>query len=738
MQINTANIKKYFNDKTNIIIFSLLVLITIFGAIVRFKNLGVLAYWGDDGHTFLGTLGVLKYGIPKYPSGTIMYHTMLSFYFRAIPSYIFGLNEVALRFPSAFFGTLAIPLIFLFVKDMFNKYAAIIAAAILSFSIWQIAFSRETRYYSEFQFFYLLSIYLFYRGYFREEKKFKIASMICIFLTILIHQLGFTLIFLFIPLLVYKRFKGFFKKNIIISFFIVLFTIIGHMLHRELFWEAGLSFYQSNVPAEISNPILRILSKYVGSFETYYINIFKVLFPQMYYIVIYGTILIIMYLFIHWIRGKEEDFIDIYSHRQFSIKLPFNLFFLYFIFFVNAIFNGLGAMNLQPRYIYYNHVIFIAIYCYIVFDIARLVSLGIKTIYSKIKRGSSRYKNYIKTIAYFASCAIILVLTVNWVNPVSNLKIIYTENGDSVNNLFAVSSTFNFHHDPKTPGEYIYNNKQSGDIVIATDLLNPYGYTHQIDYWLWTGGGFAAWQPYIYKDDKIYDESFGVPVITDIYQFYNVLNENTDKNIWLITSNSVRVPSHISPDVAEFIGNLEEYKATVGKDGVCSAYLFPKIDEETRGFFFIPKEGNIINIDETSSRCIIDFKQPSNQPYFEYGWSKVEPHGTWAEGTYSILFLNFYQKKDYIMKLAVKPLPNNEKKQEVTIILNNQKIGDIIFEDTEFREYSFNINQDLVKIDKYSILELNYKYSISPKELGMSSDTRKLSVYFDRILFESK
>ena len=74
----------------------------------------------------------------------------------------------------------------------------------------------------------------------------------------------------------------------------------------------------------------------------------------------------------------------------------------------------------------------------------------------------------------------------------------------------------------------------------------------------------------------------------------------------------------------------------------------------------------------------------------------------------------------------------------MTIILNNQKIGDIIFEDTEFREYSFNINQDLIKTDKYSILELNYKYSISPKELGMSSDTRKLSVYFDRILFESK
>ena len=244
-----------------------LLLVCTYALVVRFKNIGVLSYWGDDGQTFLGTFGVLNYGFPKLPSGNIFYHTIFHYYLRVIPSLIFGINEVSLRFPSAFFGTLTIPLIFIFIKDLLNnKYIALLSSIIIAFNAWQIEFSREIRQYSEFQFFYLLSIYLFYRGFFKEEKKFKIAALVFIFLTTIIHELGFTLIFLFIPLLIYKRFKGFFKKNIIISFFIVVAMIVGQMIHRELFWKVGLSFLsvkrfqqhcQSNIEASVK--ILRAL-----------------------------------------------------------------------------------------------------------------------------------------------------------------------------------------------------------------------------------------------------------------------------------------------------------------------------------------------------------------------------------------------------------------------------------------------------------------------------------------------
>jgi hypothetical protein len=757
MEITRDGIKKYFKDKTNIAIFIILLTVCTYAIIVRFKNIGVLSYWGDDGQTFLGTFGILNYGYPMLPSGSIFYHTIFHFYLRVIPSLIFGINEVSLRFPSAFFGTLAIPLIFIFVKDLLNnKYIALAVSIIASFNAWQIEFSREIRYYSEYQFFYLLSIYLFYRGFFKEEKKFKIAALVFIFLTTLINELGFTLIFLFIPLLIYKKFKGFFKKDIIISFFIVVAMILGQIIHRELFWKVGLSFYPTNVSSSITNPVLRILSKYFAPYSPFYHRIFDVMFPNMYNFVLFGVILIAIYLFIPWIRSKDEDFINIYSNPngKYSVKFPFNLFFLYFLFYSNTVFDGFGLVTGQQRYIYQVHPIFIAIYCYVIFDIGRLLALGISSLYktvknktlkNKVKKSEENYiykkekiSCYIYKSIYLVAAFLIIIFTVNWANPIFNFKIIYRNNGDPVVSEFAPSSTFSFHHDAKTPGQYIYEHKKPGDIVIATDLLNPYGYTRQIDYWLWTAG-YSTWQPYVFKDGKTYDEFYGVPVIRDLYQLYKVLNNNSDKNIWLITSNSIRVPSHITPDVAEFINSQEQYKKVVGKDGVCAAYLFPKTNQPTRGFFFTPVKENIINVKIFGNNpFVIGFGNKKNQQYLKYGWSQIEQGGTWADREYSILFLNFEEKQDYTITIDSMPLFDPAKKQEMKIILNGTEIGNVTFQDSKAIQYSFEINKDLIKTDGYNILEFNYKYLLNPLSLGISSDTRNLAVYFTRIAFRKK
>ena len=748
-------IKNYFKDKTNIAIFIILLLVCTYALVVRFKNIGVLSYWGDDGQTFLGTFGVLNYGFPKLPSGNIFYHTIFHYYLRVIPSLILGINEVSLRFPSAFFGTLTIPLIFIFIKDLLNnKYIALTTSIIAAFSAWQIEFSREIRQYSEFQFFYLLSIYLFYRGFFKEEKKFKIAALVFIFLTTIIHELGFTLIFLFIPLLIYKGFKGFFKKNIIISFFIVVAIIAGQMIHRELFWKVGLSFYQSNAAGSITNPILRLLSKFFAPYVPYYHRIFDVMFPDMYKIVFYGLVLIALYLFIPWIRNKDEDFIDIYSRSsgKYSIKFPFNLFFLYFLFFSNTIFNGIGYMTTQQRYIYQVHPFFIAIYCYVIFDIGRLLVLGISSLFKTIKSKSIKnqviksqehntykenfYLSLNKSI-YITVAVLIIIFTVNWANPIYNFKIVFRNNGDAVVSEFAPSNTFSFHHDAKTPGEYIFQNKKAGDIVIATDLLNPYGYTKQIDYWLWTGG-FSQWQPYVYRDGKMYDEFFGVPLIRDLYQLYMVLNNNADRNIWLITSNSMRVESHISPDVAEFIYGQKQNLKVTGKDGVCQAYLFEKIDKQTRGYFFVPENKNIIELKPVDFPTIIGFGNKDNKDLFKYGWSQIEPQGTWADKLYSVLFLKFNERLDYKITLNVLSLYDPKQPQEMEVIFNNNVIGKIQFKDSKPVESFLDIPAEIVNTEagSYNILKFNYKYLLSPASLGVSPDTRTLAVFFQRIAIE--
>ncbi len=754
MEITRDSIKKYFKDKTNTVIFIILLIACIYSIIVRFNNIGVLSYWGDDGQTFLGTSGILNYGYPKLPSGSTFYNSIFHFYLRAIPSLIFGINEIALRFPSAFFGALMTPLMFIFIKDLLNnKYISLLTAVIVSINTWQIEFSREIRYYSEHQFFYILSIYLFYRGFFKEEKKFKIAALVFIFLTILTSELGFTLIFLFIPLLIYKKFKGFFKKDIVISFFITAAIITGRMIYREQLLKEGLGLSPENITSDTTNPILGFLSKYFTAYTPFYHRVFGALFPEMYYLVFLGIILIVLYLFIPRIRDSKENFINLYSNPRYSIKLPFNLAFLYFIFYSNTVFNGFGYMTNHQRYIYHVNPIFIAIYCYIIFDIGRLAS----TIFSDAAIGQNKtrthnkskvpvkdimidkYPFYLKKSVYLITAAIIFFLTINWANPINNFKIIYRNNGDPVISEFAPYDTYSLHDDIKTPGQYIYEHKEDSDVVIATDLLNHYGYTRQIDYWLCTAD-LSYWQPYLYyKDGKIYDKFFGVPVIRDLFQLYKILNDNSDKNIWLIAPNSIMDPSSITPDIAEFINTKEQYRKATGRDEIYSAYLFPKISQPTRGFFYAPEEENIINIRIIDNNpFVIDLGDKENQPYLKYGWSHMEKETTWADRDYSVLFLNFEGKQDYMMTIDAMTLFDPEKRQEMKILFNGTQIGNVTFQDSNIGQYSFKIKENLIKTDSYNTLEFDYKYQFNPKSLGISQDSRDLSVNFKKIAIQNK
>jgi hypothetical protein len=76
------------------------------------------------------------------------------------------------------------------------------------------------------------------------------------------------------------------------------------------------------------------------------------------------------------------------------------------------------------------------------------------------------------------------------------------------------------------------------------------------------------------------------------------------------------------------------------------------------------------------------------------------------------------------------------KKQEMKIILNGTEIGNVIFQDSNVNQYSFELKKDLIKVDSYNTLEFNYKYQFNPLSMGISSDSRDLSVYFKRIAIQ--
>ncbi|MBU4293829.1 MAG: hypothetical protein KJ770_07250, partial [Actinobacteria bacterium] len=252
---------------------------------------------------------------------------------------------------------------------------------------------------------------------------------------------------------------------------------------------------------------------------------------------------------------------------------------------------------------------------------------------------------------------------------------------------------------------------------------------------------FNTWQPFIYKDWGVYEEFYDVPVIRDYYQFLEVLNKNAGKNIWIITSNSIRVRGHISEDVADFILSQEQYRKAIGEDGICSAYLFPKVEGNTRGYQFPVNDENIIKVpenigtDKPQKVFPLLFSSKENEKYLFYGWSSMQSDGTWIDNNNAVLLLDFNEKSDYILNFEIQALFSPEQPQELRIVFNDREVGFVKFKDSGIVNYSVKINKESINIDSYNTIEFKSKYLLSPKTLRINEDSRYLTVYVKKILF---
>src|SRR5512133_1090862 len=121
-------IKNYFNDLNNTFTFVFLIIICVSGFAIRVINLGYLSFWGDDGHTFIGTISILKYGFPRLPSGNILWHGIFDYYLKALPALFLGANEFSLRIVSVLSGTGTIIATYFTGKELANKFVGFFGA----------------------------------------------------------------------------------------------------------------------------------------------------------------------------------------------------------------------------------------------------------------------------------------------------------------------------------------------------------------------------------------------------------------------------------------------------------------------------------------------------------------------------------------------------------------------------------------------------------------------------------
>lgn len=213
-----------------------LLLIVLVGFYLRVANLGYLGFNGDEDITSLAVKGILDHGYPLFPSGMIYLRSVPFLYSLALSVKIFGFTEFALRIPAAIFSAGLIVLAYFFVTHLFGKRMGLAVAAIVAVSPWEVETGRIARQYAPFAFFYLLTLFSFYRHYIEEKGRWKFLTTVLAIITCTIHELGITLALLFLFPLVLNGYRSMRAVRLISSFILVAITSYT-WLRLELYYQ---------------------------------------------------------------------------------------------------------------------------------------------------------------------------------------------------------------------------------------------------------------------------------------------------------------------------------------------------------------------------------------------------------------------------------------------------------------------------------------------------------------------
>lgn len=186
--------------------FFLLLLILLLAAVLRFWNLAgnPPGLTWDEAALGYNTYSLLQTGRDEY--GTLLPLNLKSFgdWKPALYAYLdipfvalLGLNELAVRLPSAIFGVFGVFGVFLLTLELFKKRSlALLAAFFLAISPWHIQFSRPAFEANVALTFNIFAIYFFAKAL--ERKKLLLVSSLLFGLSLLTYQASK----MFVPLII--------------------------------------------------------------------------------------------------------------------------------------------------------------------------------------------------------------------------------------------------------------------------------------------------------------------------------------------------------------------------------------------------------------------------------------------------------------------------------------------------------------------------------------------------------
>jgi len=214
-------------NRNNFIFFKIgLTVSVILGILIRLKGIGNVPLSIDEYYTVKSVENILKYGLPKFDSGGYYVRGIIYQYILAFTSIVSGIKpEISFRFINVLFNLLMFPALYQLGKKVANKHVAYIAIILISFSLWEIEFTRFIRMYVVFQTIFVWYIYFLYRFVVEKNEKSLYWAYMLSFISIFIYEGSVFLVALnFLPFfLVPRQVK---KKTVILGAFLLIFAFL--------------------------------------------------------------------------------------------------------------------------------------------------------------------------------------------------------------------------------------------------------------------------------------------------------------------------------------------------------------------------------------------------------------------------------------------------------------------------------------------------------------------------------
>ena len=644
-------------------------LFSVFLFLTLVQSLDVLSLWMDEGFYYLATQKIIEFGYPLYPSGHIYFKAIFYAYASALFSIIFGFSVFNLRLISVFSTIALFPVIYLLGKRFFNRLIGLGAVVVFSLNVWVAEYSRTDIYFASLQLVSFLGLYLFYRGFFEEKKRYKVLATVSFLIAPLVHQLGMGLWFCFPAFFFVKGVKRFFRRDILLSFALTTVFYLFVQIHEFFFWKVGYVYFKSDLS-------FRGLIQYsFSSFSLSYFYEFYRSFPLMSLIVFAGLFSLLGAWFL---EGKKEQS----GSRTFYV----NWLFLNLCLIFPLLFLGFFRTHVQPRYLYQLYPLFVVLYAVSLFKFSQILIETLITPFST-KR----------TKAHSAAAGILFVIlaffSAEGVGLGEVKKIVNRQYGDPIQTNIINRSGRQEHYDHRGPGEYVRHFLQEDDLVVAIHVVFQYIYAGRVDYWLWSGGP-GTWDAWEETSEGWKDFYTGARWINSLEGLKQVLDGNPKKRAWIIVSPSIFRRDHIKENIAQFIKSDPEKLVFRGKDGMSEVYLWNEEAKELTGPAhtiegeWLPAFFGKTVYEEEASRGSA-FYVPKLENGGKIGYYTTEQ--TFSPGRYSVSLRlksqDFEREDDRLFGIA---LLNGPKGDQVASYIVK---GDMIKNGAGYQDYHFNYYQ---------------------------------------------